>query len=60
MKTNYNTNHVMLTTKIKSSESAVALKRISQLRRPGSSNLVICQCDQQGQHVCTNEIRNKK
>ncbi len=43
MKANYNANHVMLTTKIKSSESAVALKRISQLRRPGSSNLVICQ-----------------
>ncbi len=33
----------MITIKIKSSESAVALKRISQLRRPGSSNLVICQ-----------------
>ncbi len=40
-------SHVMLTTKIKSSESAVSLKRISQLRRSGSSNLVTCQCDQQ-------------
>ncbi len=37
------------TTKI--SESAVALKRISQLRRPGSSNLVPFQCDQQMHHV---------
>ncbi len=42
-----NTNHVMLTIKIKSSESAVSLKRISQLRSSGSSNLVIWQCDQQ-------------
>ncbi len=33
----------MLTLKIKSSESAVALKCISQLRRPGISNLVPCQ-----------------
>ncbi|MBA3283739.1 MAG: hypothetical protein H0U27_01595 [Nitrosopumilus sp.] len=40
-------NHAMLTKKIKSSESAVSLKRISQLRRSGSSNSVICQCDQQ-------------
>ncbi len=48
MKADYNTNHVMLTHKPKSSESAVALKRISQLRRPGISNLVNCQqCDQQ-------------
>ncbi|MBA3283738.1 MAG: hypothetical protein H0U27_01590 [Nitrosopumilus sp.] len=41
------TNHVMLTRKIKSSEIAVSLKRISQLRRSGISNLVPCQCDQQ-------------
>ncbi len=40
-------NHAMLTKKIKSSESAVSLKRISQLRRSGSSNLITCQCDQQ-------------
>ncbi len=45
MKANYNTNQVMLTKKIKSSESAVALELISQLRRPGSSNA--CKCDQQ-------------
>ncbi len=36
-------NHVMLTPKIKKSESAIALKHISQLRRPGSSNLILCQ-----------------
>ncbi len=47
MKVNYNTNHVMLTLKIKSSESAVALKRISQLRRSGIANSRICKCDQQ-------------
>ncbi len=35
--------HVMLTTEIKISKSAVALKRISQLRRPGISNSVHCQ-----------------
>ncbi len=43
MKTNYNTNHVMLTKKMKISESAVAVKCISQLRRSGISNLVVCQ-----------------
>ncbi len=37
----------MLTMKIKSSESSIAFKRISQLRSSGISNLVICQCDQQ-------------
>ncbi len=42
---NNRTNYVMLTPKIKSSESAVALELISQLRRPGSSNA--CKCDQQ-------------
>ncbi len=47
MKANYNANHVMLTPKIKISESAVALKRISQLRRPGISNSLPCKCDQQ-------------
>ncbi len=41
------TNHVMLTPKIKSSESSIAFKRISQLRSSGISNLVSCQCDQQ-------------
>ncbi len=43
MKTNYNTNHVMLTKKMKLGESAVALQRISQLRHPGSSNISRCQ-----------------
>ncbi len=43
MKANYNTNHVMLTPYFKLSESAVALKRISQLCRPNISNLVPCQ-----------------
>ncbi len=47
MKANYNTNYVMLTLKTKISESAVALKRISQLRRPGISNSLACKCDQQ-------------
>ncbi len=42
-KNDKHTNHGMLTLKIKSSESAVALKRISQLRRPDISNLVNCQ-----------------
>ncbi len=42
MKPDYNTNHVMLTPKIKTSESAVALKRISQLRRPGIANSTPC------------------
>ncbi len=44
---NYNTNHVMLTPKTKISESAVALKCISQLRRPGIFNSLACKCDQQ-------------
>ncbi len=47
MKPDYNANHVMLTPKIKSSESAVALKRISQLRRSGIANSTPCKCDQQ-------------
>ncbi len=47
MKANYNTNHVMLTPYFKFSESAVALKRISQLRRFGISNSLTCKCDQQ-------------
>ncbi len=37
----------MLTMKIKSSESSIAFKRISQLRRSDSSNSAGCQCDQQ-------------
>ncbi len=37
----------MLTHKKKSSESAVALKRISQLRRSGISNSLACKGDQQ-------------
>ncbi len=61
MKADYNTNHVMLTPKKKSSESAVALKRISQLRRPGSSNLVLCQqCDQQRHHVYVYKLFENK
>ncbi len=61
MKTNYNTNHVMLTPKIKISESAVALKRISQLRRSGISNLIICQqWDQQMHYVQVHKLFENK